>query len=898
MPTPLIATYRLQLNAEFTLHDARMRVPYLHELGVSHLYCSPVLAARAGSTHGYDVADPTHVSEALGGDEALVALADAAHAHDMGIVLDIVPNHMGIGPDNPYWDDVLAHGRGSRYADWFDVAWRAPTKRLTGRILVPILGDTLEKVLARGEITLEASDQGVRVRYFTHSFPVDPTTLPPELELAQRDPGARDLMPSWVAGEHGQARLRSLLANQHYELAFWRTAQRDINYRRFFDVNELISLRVEQRDVFDATHHAVLEFVAKGIIDGLRIDHVDGLLEPRRYLERLRAAVDVRRPPKKGEQRFPIFVEKILAANESLPADWPVDGTTGYEFLTALEDIFIDPAGHAEIERRYRHGREEEFQSIALASKRRVLRTSLNADVRRIAPMLASLAKRARWPQRAIADYAGVIVELVAALPVYRTYIDAEHPEANARDRPVLEKAFGQLKSRSRTNDDLDGDALHALERSLLGEWKDAEPDVARARLAFVLRWQQLTGPAAAKGIEDTALYVYAPLTSRNEVGGDPGLPVDGAVKRLCARLAERADEHPRSLNATNTHDTKRSADARARLDALSEHADEWEHAVRRWHRWHRPLRALVNGRLAPTRAAEDFIYQAMVGIWPLDRTHTSGDEWLVSLRDRLTAYLQKAMREAKLSTSWRDPDPLYEAAIANFLARLLDVDEGARSTAHMQQFVTTIAPQAMWNALGRLVVHLLAPGVPDLYQGDELWFAALVDPDNRRPVDWAERGRVLSDAERTSRSADRCAQLRSWRDAMQAGELKMFITREVLAFRHAHSTLVSAGGFEQLDAEGEYADRLFAFRRALRDRDQAVVLVGRRTAAIGNPPVGDTWRDTRVDLGSGVGAWRCLIHGTRIAVADGQIRIGDAFSVLPVAVLVPVNPTPDRLVS
>src|SRR6478672_496733 len=352
----LTATYRFQLNASFTLHDARARIPYLRRLGVSHVYCSPVLAARAGSTHGYDVADPSLVSEELGGHDAFGALAEEAHAHDMGLVLDIVPNHMGIGPDNPYWDDLLAHGQGSRYASWFDVQWRAPTRRLAGKVLLPILGDELDRVIDRDEVAVEISDRGARVRYFDHDVPLDPATLPPELELAMRDPSAREAVINWAHGAVGRERLRALLARQHYELAFWRAAQRDVNYRRFFDVNELICLRVEREEVVEATHRTLLQFVTDGLVDGLRVDHIDGLLEPRRYLERLRAAVDRRRPPTTETGRFPIVVEKILAADEALPADWPVDGTTGYEFMTALEDVFIDPAGYAHLESRYRGG--------------------------------------------------------------------------------------------------------------------------------------------------------------------------------------------------------------------------------------------------------------------------------------------------------------------------------------------------------------------------------------------------------------------------------------------------------------------------------------------------------------------------------------------------------------
>lgn len=595
---------------------------------------------------------------------------------------------------------------------------------------------SIENVIARGELTLDASAGAVRVRYFDHHFPLDPATVTPEL--------ARDAL-AWTVGAEGQSRLKDLLAAQHYELAFWRVAQRDVNYRRFFDINDLFP-RVEQRDGFDATHRTVLRFVADGIVDGLRVDHIDGLLEPRRYLERLRAAVDERRPAAAGQPGFPIFVEKILASRESLPRTWPVDGTTGYEFMTALEDVFIDERGYAELETRYigRGDRDAvNFAAIAMSSKRRVLRGALNADVRRIAPMLADVAHRAGRRRRTIAAYAGAIVDVTAALSVYRTYIDTEHPDASDGDREVLAEAVATARAAS----GMDADAIAALEHVLLGPWNDAEPALARARLAFVLRWQQLSGPAAAKGVEDTALYVYAPLTSRNEVGGDPGQPLAGAVARLHDRLAERAELYPRSLNATNTHDTKRSADARARIDALSEHAPEWQRALGRWRRRHHSMRVEVRGRLIPTRAEENFVHQSLLGVWPLRGAELSGAFLLRELRERLLAYLQKALREAKIGTSWTDPDAEYDGAITQFLGRLLDrtSPEGAAYVAEMQGFVESLAPAALWTALGRLVVHLTAPGVPDIYQGDELWYAALVDPDNRRPVDWPAREAVLA---------------------------------------------------------------------------------------------------------------------------------------------------------
>lgn len=881
----LTATYRLQLSAAFTLHDARHRIPYLRRLGVSHLYCSPVLAARAGSTHGYDVADPTLVSQELGGDEAFVALANAAHEHDMGIVLDIVPNHMGIGPDNPYWEDLLTHGPGSRYASWFDVQWRAPTRRLAGKVLLPILGDEPDNVIARDELAVEVDDRGARVRYFDHEIPLDPATLPPELEVAMRDPSARIPVLNWAHGPNGHERLRRLLSAQHYELAFWRDAQRDVNYRRFFDVNELISLRVERADVFEATHRLVLQFVADGLVDGLRVDHIDGLLEPRRYLERLRAAVDARRPAARNGEPFPILVEKILAEGERLPDDWPVDGTTGYEFMTALEDVLIDPSGYAAIESGYRGPRgEPDFHAVAVDSKRRMLRSTLNADVRRIAPMLAAVARQAGWPRLTIAAYAGAIVELVSVLPVYRTYMDAERPEAGERDREILVRAFAQVRERAHA----DAAAVDALERALLGEWSNAREEVARTRLSFVLRWQQLTGPAAAKGVEDTALYVYAPLASRNEVGGDPGVPLAGAVERLHDRLGERAAALPRSLNALNTHDTKRSADVRARLDVISENPVAWARRLRAWRRRNRKLHELVRGRIAPLKRTDNFIYQALIGLWPAGTEPRGGD--LDALRDRLKEYMLKAVREAKLRTSWTDPDTEYEQAIETFITRLMDGAVNGHFLRDVAQFVETLEPQGRWNSLAQVVVHLTAPGVPDVYQGAELWFRALVDPDNRRPVDWEARERALDRihaalAPGAEASAEHLAE---WCARPEDDGIKLYLVSRLLHLRLDHAALFTHGSYAPLHAIGAHAQRVFAFARTHGD-EETVVIVPRLTCGLGGTPLGEAWGDTCLSLiSSGPSdAWTCRLSGQVVRASAGSIVLAEALKQLPVAVLV-----------
>jgi (1->4)-alpha-D-glucan 1-alpha-D-glucosylmutase len=546
--------------------------------------------------------------------------------------------------------------------------------------------------------------------------------------------------------------------------------------------------------------------------------------------------------------------------------------------------VLIDPSGYAAIESAYRGPRgEPDFHMVAVDSKRRVLRSTLNADVRRIAPMLAGVARRAGWPRRSIAAYAGAIVELVAVLPVYRTYMDAERPAPSERDREILVRAFAQVRERAIA----DAGGVDALERALLDEWRGTSDAPARARLSFVLRWQQLTGPAAAKGVEDTALYVYAPLASRNEVGGDPGVPLAGAVERLHDRLGERAAASPRSLNALNTHDTKRSADVRARLDAISENPLAWSRRLRAWRRKNRPLHELVRGRLTPLRRTDDFIYQALIGLWPAG-AEPRGKE-LEELRERLKAYMLKAVREAKLRTSWTDPDAEYERAIETFITRLLD-DTNASFLHDVAQFVATLEPQGRWNSLAQVATHLTAPGVPDIYQGAELWFRALVDPDNRRPVDWTARERALDRlhaalAPGAEASAERLAE---WCARPEDDGLKLYLLSRLLHLRLDHAPLFTQGSYTPLRAIGTHAQRVFAFART-HGGETAITIVPRLTCGLGGAPIGEAWRDTLLSLppGHSGATWSCRLSGQQVPSSEGTVALANALQHLPVAVLV-----------
>src|SRR5688500_4031916 len=584
----LTATCRLQLHQGFPLSHARAVVGYLHSLGISHLYASPILTARPGSTHGYDVADPTAVNPELGTDADRKALVAALHGRGMGFVLDIVPNHMGTGPANPYWMDVLRNGERSRFARWFDIDWemhRGP--RGQGRVMVPVLGDELDAIIERGELTLVREGTDLKLKYFENSFPLAPESvhgLP------------KEGIEAWGKGAEGRKRIRNLVETQHYLLANWRRAAGEIQYRRFFDISALMALRREDPRAFDENYRLMLDWVADGSLDSLRIDHIDGLRDPLGYLERLRSEVERRRGDDVCDQPFPVFVEKILSPGEELRTDWPVGGTTGYELLNDLEAIFIEPDGAEAIEASYRElvGLDDpklDFHEVAIRGKMRILRTSLKSDVMRLGRLLAAALSHEKGAKLTEIQRLRGIAAFIAGLPVYRTYADRRGKPSDA-DVALVRKAVTRPKKLPRA-------PKAAIDRVadlvLAGAGSRRDPAEERDdRLTFVERLQQTSGPATAKGIEDTALYQYVPLASRNEVGGEPTRPLAKAAEMLHEANAIRAERWPKNLLCTNTHDTKRSADVRARIDVLTEMPEQWSEAVARWRGMHRELRTVV----------------------------------------------------------------------------------------------------------------------------------------------------------------------------------------------------------------------------------------------------------------------------------------------------------------
>jgi (1->4)-alpha-D-glucan 1-alpha-D-glucosylmutase len=867
-PGGLTATYRVQLNKDFRLADARAITPYLQDLGISHLYSSPVLAARPGSTHGYDVTDPTRLNPELGTEEELRELAADLRERGMGIVLDIVPNHMGTGPANPFWEDLLANGRRSPTAHWFDVDWESERASLRGRVLVPVLGDPLEDVLDRGELSLVRHGERIRLAYFDQTFPLSPDT---ESAIAHED------LREYHKGTAGRKRMRQLIDAQRYRLAFWKRASIAINYRRFFDVNELIALRMHDDAVFQETHALILRWVEDRVVDGLRIDHIDGLLDPQGYLDSLRVEVTQRRPAV-GEH-FPIFVEKILSPGESLREGWPVQGTTGYEFLNDLEAAFIDAEGAKKLESAYQRmvGARSRggFEEAAVRGKELVLRGALSADVSR----LVALLKRALRGRRG-GEARGIVPALrrfIAALPVYRTYVD-HRGKLHEDDRAVIGQAVERAGERWGKSATID--RIAAIMN---------EPGDENAR-HFVGRLQQTSGPATAKGVEDTALYRYVPLASLNEVGGDPARDLPRALAHFHRANTARARRWPHSLVTTSTHDTKRGADVRSRLDVLSEMPDEWIMAARRWRRTLARHRTRVRGGPAPDAATEWLIYQTMLGIWPANADPRSCAR---SVRDRVVEYMTKANREAKVRTSWTAPDESYEHAVETYVDAALANDQFVDE---MDAIATRVAPAGYCNALSRLAAHLAAPGTPDIYQGDEMWNFTLVDPDNRRPVDFDVRRNGLERIASALRGgeAEACAEMMR---TVADGRIKLHVTRTALRLRRDMPGVFTRGSYRPLEAKGERARHLVAFVR--QSGDGAAIAAGTRLPlSLGGAagiPTGLAWGDSTIILQGGdvPRRWRCALTGRTIEAhgvgGDMSLALREVFLTLPVALLVAV---------
>jgi (1->4)-alpha-D-glucan 1-alpha-D-glucosylmutase len=906
--TAIRATYRLQFHRQFTFRDATDLVPYLAALGISQIYASPIMEARPGSSHGYNIIDHNRLNPEIGTEADFRVLVDALHAHGMGLLLDVVPNHMGVGSDNVWWLDVLEWGQESSFAIYFDINWDAIRPDLKGRVLLPVLGDHYGVILEKGEIALRFDREkgSFSAWYFDHRFPISPRSYATILdaggealaglaseflalggcrdgsareraaELKQwlaeraREPAFADAIAAALKQFEGEPcnpasfeRLHRLVEMQAYRIAHWRVAAEEINYRRFFNINELAGLRMELPQLFEQTHRLVFSLIERGDVQGLRIDHIDGLFDPRGYCEQL-------------QQRFAaplyVLVEKILARYEILPA-WPIAGSTGYDFVNQVLSIFVDPAGEAPMTRLYRRfaNRVESFDDVLYACKKRITQVNLASEVNVLAHEFHRLSMR-DWRTRdfTLNGMLSALEEVIAAFPVYRTYVSRDG--ASADDHRYIEWALAQAKKRWRVQDLTIFDFLREVLTGRLAD-RQLQPDADEA-LQAAMHFQQVTGPVMAKAAEDTAFYRHFRLLPLNEVGGDPrrfGMSV-AAFHHL---TQDRARSWPRAMVTTATHDTKRGEDARVRLALLSEMPREWGRRVTQWLRLNRSRRFEVDGEIVPDRNVEYLLYQTLLGAWPpglaLDDV-----EGIKNLAERTKAYMIKAVREGKQQSSWSNPNAAYEVALERFVQTVLDATRTNPFLAEFQAFVESLARLGAIASLSQLVLKLTVPGVPDIFQGGELWDFSLVDPDNRRPVDWKARRELLH----AIAGASAAGLAENWQD----GREKLFIARQLLELRRSHPQLFAEGDYQPLEVEGEANGHLCAFARN-RSGEAVVVAVPRLVHQLYQGGQTAHWGATEITLPEH-GGWQDVFTGRRVYGRD-RVRASELLADFPVSVLI-----------
>lgn len=885
-PMPPRATYRLQLNHTFTFDDAVAILPWLAELGVSHLYASPIFQATPGSMHGYDVVDYSQINPELGGREGFDRLVEAAHDHDLKIILDFVPNHMGIeNGANAWWQDVLEHGPESPYADYFDIDWTPITQELRNKVLLPVLGEQYGVVLENGELQLGYEDGALTVHYWDTPLPVSPSTYsmvlqpvldrvepshnPDDLERlelesviiafdrlndldATEEPGVadaryreqlvtkhrlaalvdrsetiRNAFDEVVRDMNGTAgdprsfdQLDALLAKQCWRVAFWRIAAEEINYRRFFAINTLAAIRQEEPEVFRATHRLLMELLAAGAVDGVRIDHPDGLWDPEGYFYDLQAEyLAVRKliadgvapddiylddhhdrlnelrshhraelvtSQEKAGRRWPLYVlaEKILEHGEALPRHWPIAGTVGYDFAHAATALFVDTSARQAFDRIFSRftGDSIRFPELVYRMKHQMMTEAFQSEMMVLTTGLNRIAEGDRRSRDfTVNSLRDALQEIMASFPVYRTYTTCENEGVEDRDRQFIEGAVDQARRR---NPGLDPSLFDFIENVLLRHVSGAPGAAARfdRRCYFAMKVQQLSGPVMAKGLEDTAFYRYNRLVSLNEVGGDPSRFGINA-EEFHRQNRQRLRLWPDAMLSSSTHDTKRSEDVRARISVLSQRPTEWRAAINRWSRLNRKLKRKIDGALAPHRADEYVIYQTLIGTWPFEGIRNADR---ASYAARLQEYMIKIVREAARFSNWVNPDEAYEEALTAFIAGMLDLRRSGTFLDDIDSFVTQVLPAGLQCALGAQVLKLTSPGVPDIYQGTEVWNDSLVDPDNRRPVDFGE---IQALADRYASVDD------AWSNASD-GAIKVMITRRLLATRASYPDLFSEGDY------------------------------------------------------------------------------------------------------
>jgi (1->4)-alpha-D-glucan 1-alpha-D-glucosylmutase len=918
-------------------NDARELVPYLYELGITDIYASPLLQAKRGSTHGYDVTEPAHLNTELGTDEEFDALVRELQKHDMGLLLDIVPNHMAASSENPWWMDLLEEGPRSAYAPYFDVDWRPPSRSLENRVLLPILGKPYAQVLEGRELVLTYSQSGFFLNYFDFTLPVaarsygrivgyrqdrlertlghispawqefqgilaaiaqipDPAGPPSEApgerrrhreaikERLWRLYGSTPAVKRFVDGNvrlfNGRKGIPStfllldqLLGDQAYELAFWRTANEEINYRRFFTISDLVGIRVEDPITFDAVHSVVLRLAAKAMVTGFRIDHIDGLRDPAGYLRRLQERVhpDISNTRPKD---FYVVVEKILSPEEALPAEWPVHGTTGYDFLNAVNCLFVDSSNLAALEEVYSGFIDERisYPELAYKKKKQVMDSLLSVEMRTLGRYLAVLAEQDRYARELSRDeLTRALVETTACLEPYRTYVRSF--EIKAQDRMFILKALQEARQRSPNTNPA---CFRFLEQVLLLEpGPHLLPEQRESRLAFVMTWQQFTGPITAKGVEDSALYVYNRLISLNEVGSSPQYSCAAPEAGFNAFLQERHQKWPFAMNATMTHDTKRSEDVRARINVLSEMPEEWGQRLRNWSLWNEPKCRRVKGIRAPERNEEMLLYQTLIGSWPVETV-------CACYTRRIQEFMVKAVREAMVHTRWTIPNIDHERALTNFVAAILEDGPGNRFLQDFKPFAAAIAYHGALNSLSQLVIKLASPGVADFYQGTELWDLRLVDPDNRGSIDFLRRREMLASIR--SEVPPLTDFVAKWDD----GRIKMYVSSRGLQFRKHHAALFLKGGYIPLQACGTQRDCVIGFARRYRG-DWCLAVVPRLTTRVAKRDDGvmADWGDTRILLPKEAPPrWTQVFNSGETEISQGAVSVSDVLRDFPVALL------------
>jgi (1->4)-alpha-D-glucan 1-alpha-D-glucosylmutase len=957
-----LATYRLQFNRAFTFLQAAEIVPYLAALGISHCYASPFLRARPGSMHGYDIIDHNSLNPEIGSPAEFDEFVSVLNRHGMGQILDIVPNHMGVmGSDNAWWLDVLENGEASPYAEFFDIDWQPVKDELQEKVLIPVLGDQYGNVLEKGELRLWFDqDKGeFSIFYEQHRFPINPREYPrilnfgierlqqklgaqdenllelqslvaafrhlparAESDTEQREerirdktihkrrlsglswqsPAIRDFIQenvSKINGMPGDPRsfdeLHELIKGQAYRLAYWRVAADDINYRRFFDINDLAGIRMEKEVVFEATHRFVFELLQKGKIHGLRIDHPDGLYDPLHYFYRLQSGIA--RVPEQEPHKNHIYVvvEKILTGKECLPDTWPVNGTTGYDFVNLVNGLFIDSNSLTRIERIYRvfTGQHVIFPDLVYQCKKFVMRRALASELN----VLANLLSRIALSDRHTCDFTlnnlrDALSEIIARFPVYRTYVT--NGNVAPKDRAYIEQA---VRAATRNSSAADTSVFDFIKKILLTDAAKGHPEPYQQVIVhFAMKFQQFTSVVMAKGLEDTAFYRYNRFVSLNEVGGDPA-KFGTSPEEFHGRMQQQLVSWPLTMLATSTHDTKRSEDVRARLNVLSEIPALWRKNVRRWREINREKKHLIDGQEAPSRNDEYLLYQTLVGAWPLENKQSGPDN---DFQERIKNYILKAVREAKDHTSWADPSPEYEDALTHFVKTILSRDD--QENEFLREFLpfqNNVSRLGMLNSLSQTLIKLSAPGVPDIYQGMELWNFTLVDPDNRRRVNYSTRIEMLEEM-RSWSPKELPAKLRELCEKMEDGRIKLYLTWKALSLRKQYPTLFREGNYQPLRVLGSKSAHIFAYARStggtavaiavprlcaqLLDDDKSLA-----DASVWRDPQGD---DTQIELpaASELG-WRNIFNAEVLAKTTlgkpSLISVGDLLGNFPVALLV-----------